>query len=74
MKEYTKENKDMFMEGLQRYVQKGVKVSIDNEDFQPEDYEKLIEIREDGSFYMGDYIESNTGKLTEIHFDRVYYN
>ena len=26
-----------------------------------------------GAFYMGDYITDETGKLVEIHFDKVYH-
>lgn len=67
------EEKDLFIEALKRYREKGVMIYIDEQEGQPEEFDKLCEIREDGSFYMGDYIGSETGELTEIHFDRVYY-
>lgn len=65
--------KDIFMQGIEKYKRTGVFVSIDDQEFQREDYEKLTGIREDGSFYMGDYIRDEEGKLREIHFDRVYH-
>lgn len=73
MNEYKSMQKEMFLEGIQRFKGKGVLVSIDGKEFVSEDYEKLLEVREDGSFYMGDYIESDAGILAEIHFDKVYY-
>lgn len=73
MKDFKKEQKRIFLEGIQRYKTKGVSVLIDGKDFGPDDYEKLVGIRENGSFYMGDYVESEPGKLIEIRFDKVYY-
>lgn len=61
------------MKGIEKYKNIGVFVSIDDGEFNNEDYEKLTGIREDGSFYMGDYIRDDEGKLTEIHFDKVYH-
>lgn len=69
----TDTQKNAFMEGIERYKKKGIAVLIDGKDFGAEDYERLLTIQEDGSFYMGDYIGVDTGKLTEIHFDKVYY-
>ena len=34
--------------------------------------EKLFEVREDGMFYMGDYVQAEGGGLKEIRFDKVY--
>ena len=45
---------------------------FDGRECRPEEYRKLCEFREDGSFYMADYVGAETGVLTEIHFDRVY--
>ena len=33
---------------------------------------KLFEVREDGMFYMGDYVQAEGGGLKEIRFDKVY--
>ena len=69
----VREQRKIFMEGLSRYQEKGIPILIDGKECQPGEYQKIFEFREDGSFYMGDYIGADTGKLTEIHFDRVYY-
>lgn len=71
--DFKSRQKQIFLEGIQRYKGKGVQVSIDGKEFVSEDYEKLLGVREDGSFYMGDYIESDGRGLTEIRFDKVYY-
>ena len=54
------------------YQSKGIQILIDGSECRPEEYRKLCEFREDGSFYMADYVGAETGVLTEIHFDRVY--
>ena len=67
-----REQQRIFVEGLQRYKSKGIQILIDGRECRPEEYRKLCEFREDGSFYMADYVGAETGVLTEIHFDRVY--
>ena len=49
----------IYVEGLKRYQKRGIRVLIDGKD--------ACEVREDGSFYMGDYIledipQENTAK------------
>lgn len=61
-----------YVNGLKRFEAKGVPVFIDGEKPGEEDWKKIFEIREDGSFYMGDYIGADEGALREIRFDRVY--
>ena len=61
-----------YMNGLMRYQQKGIQVFVDGEPSQPEDWRKLFEVREDGMFYMGDYVQTENGELKEIRFDKVY--
>lgn len=73
MDKWNEEQKKIFTEGIERYKKKGIPVLIDDGEFKEEDYEKLIEVREDGSFYMGDFIETESGRLVEIHFDKVYH-
>ena len=65
-----REQQRIFVEGLQRYKSKGIQILIDGRECRPEEYRKLCEFREDGSFYMADYVGAETGVLTEIHFDR----
>lgn len=67
-----REQQRIFMEGLCRYREKGISILIDGKECMPDEYHKIFEIKEDGSFYMGDYISADTGALAEIHFDRVY--
>ena len=64
--------KNRFINGLKRYPQKGVPVYIDNEIPGPDDWEKLVAVREDNLFYMGDYVQADGGGLKEIRFDKVY--
>lgn len=68
-----REQQLIFLEGLFRYREKGIPILIDGRECAPEEYQKIFDLREDGSFYMGDYISTEAGILTEIRFDRVYY-
>ena len=55
--EYEKnEGNQVYIEGLKRYQKRGIRVLIDGEDASEATWGKLFEVREDGSFYMGDYI------------------
>lgn len=68
-----KEQQRIFVEGLKKYRERGIPILIDGKECPPEEYDKIFELKEDGSFYMGDYIGADTGRLMEIRFDRVYY-
>ena len=46
----------IYVEGLKRYQKRGIRVLIDGKDACEETWGKLFEVREDGSFYMGDYV------------------
>lgn len=61
-----------FLNGLKKYPEMGVSVYIDDKIPGPDDWEKLVAVREDQFFYMGDYIQLD-GKLHEIRFDCVYH-
>lgn len=65
-------NQNVYLEGLKRYHDKGVRIVIDGEEAPTEDWERIFEVGEDGGFYMGDYIGAAEGMLTEIRFDKVY--
>ena len=56
-----REQQRIFVEGLQRYKSKGIQILIDGRECRPEEYRKLCEFREDGSFYMADYVGAETG-------------
>ena len=60
------EEKRRYLEGIKRFQKVGVTVLV-------QDLEKIVEIREDGAFYMGDYIADESGRLVEIRFDKVYH-
>lgn len=64
--------KERYLEGLKRYQTRGIPIYIDGELSSEEDWPKLFEVREDGAFYMGDYVGAEAGCLQEIRFDRVY--
>lgn len=74
----TKEEKDLakyqYLGGLKRLTEKGIPIYMDGHISGPSDWEKLFEIREDNMFYMGDYVQAETGGLKEIRFDKVYHS
>ena len=45
---------------------------IDGQEPKDEDWNKIFQVRDDGSFYMCDYVGVEDGTLKEIHFDKVY--
>ncbi len=67
-----KAEKERFINGLKRYPEMGVQVYIDGKPAGPMDWEKLTMLREDNRFYMGDFIQDESG-LREIRFDMVYH-
>ena len=83
------EGKQVYVEGLKRYQKRGIRVLIDGVDASDATWEKLFEVREDGSFYILEDIprEDPQGegvneeaedymkarRLKEIHFDIVYH-
>lgn len=71
-KELKLDDMRRYINGLIRYMEKGIPVYMDGRLSEPEDWEKLFEVREDGMFYMGDYVQTETGELKEIRFDCVY--
>lgn len=73
-KKRIKEEQKRYIEGLKHYQEKGIPIYIDGELAVDDLWNKIFEVREDGSFYMGDYVGADEGKLTEIRFDKVYYN
>ena len=47
-------------------------IYIDGTIAKDNDWAKIFQVREDGAFYMCDYVGGEEGTLKEIHFDRVY--
>lgn len=76
-KRLEEKTRKTYVEGLQKYQNRGIPIYIDGREADLSDWERIFEVREDGSFYMGDYIledEEGDGRtLKEIRFDKVYY-
>ena len=72
-KKKEQEEKCQYLEGIRRYQSVGVTVLVDGKEPELRELEKIVEVREDGAFYMGDYIGDEEGKLVEIRFDKVYH-
>lgn len=84
-KKLTAKSRKTYMEGMKKYQEKGVPVLIDGKEADEALWERIFEVREDGSFYMGDYILEETDgvredladyqperRLKEIRFQKVY--
>ena len=69
----NEKERQMYLEGLKRYHRKGIPIYIDDEELEESEWSRIFEIQEDGSFYMSDYVGAESGKLTEIRFDKVKY-
>ena len=70
--EYMEEEQKQYINGLKRYEARGIPVYIDGRKPEEGDWNKIFQVREDGSFYMCDMVGAEEGNLKEIHFDRVY--
>lgn len=84
MKQEAKDgNMKIYLAGLKKYRERGIPILIDGEEAELSEWQKLFQVCEDGSFYMGDYVLTETlaggtdmdhrRKLKEIRFDKVYY-
>lgn len=49
-------NRKVFLDGLQKYWDRGVVIRVDGKVADASEWMKILEIQADGSFYMGDYI------------------
>ncbi len=49
-------NRKVFLDGLQKYWDRGVVIRIDGKVAEASEWIKILEIQADGSFYMGDYV------------------
>lgn len=61
-----------YIEGMKRYQEQGIRVLIDGKEADDELWEKIFEIREDGGFYMGDYILEDTTVFAGIPDAAIY--
>lgn len=55
-KRLNEESRKAYVEGMKKYQEQGVHVLIDGKEVDDSQWDKIFEVREDGSFYMGDYI------------------
>lgn len=55
-KRLNPESRRAYLEGLRKYREKGVPILIDGKEADESQWDKIFEIHEDGSFYMGDYV------------------
>lgn len=46
----------IFLDGLRRYRERGVRILLDGKEVAIDDFGVIFEEQPDGSFYMGDYI------------------
>lgn len=53
-------NIETYLEGLKKYKERGIPILIDGKEAESPEWQKLFQVCEDGSFYMGDYV------LTEV--------
>ena len=58
-------NRKVFLDGLQRYRDRGVVIRVDGKEAEPPELMKILEEQPDGSFYMGDYIVEDMAGLGE---------
>lgn len=58
-------NRKVFLDGLQRYRDRGVVIRVDGKEAEPPEWIKILEEQPDGSFYMGDYIVEDMADIVE---------
>lgn len=63
---------DTYLEGLKRYQNKGVRILVDGIECGESGWERIFEFKEDGGFYMGDFVREEQGVLREIRFEKTY--
>lgn len=56
VRKLSKRNREVFLEGLKRFQERGVPILIDGKEADASAWERILEEQSDGSFYMGDYI------------------
>ena len=74
VRKLSSRNREIFLNGLKKYQERGIRILGDGKDAMPEDMERLLMEYEDGSFYMGDYIweENRRGVVLAREAQTVY--
>ena len=62
-KKLNSRNREVFLEGLKKYQERGVRILVDGKEATSRDLNRLLIEYEDGSFYMGDYIWEERPRL-----------
>ena len=65
MKQESKDTRiESYLKGLRKYEERGIPILIDGKEAESSEWQKLFQVCEDGSFYMGDYVltEAPTGE------------
>ena len=55
-KRLSPEAREVFLQGLRRYRERGVRILLDGKEVEIDRLEVIFEEHPDGSFYMGDYV------------------
>ena len=73
-KKLNSRNREIFLKGLKRYQERGIRILVDGREAAGHDLDRLLMEYEDGSFYMGDYIwEEGTCPLCMVQEPRRSY-
>lgn len=64
-KRMNPKTRGIFLEGLKRYRERGVRVLLDGKEVEIDDLEVIFEEQPDGSFYMGDYVLEDEHTMRE---------
>ncbi len=71
-RKFHKEQHD-YVNRLRQYQKQGIPIFIDGKAASRErDWYKIFEVRDDGAAYMADFVSTEQGIVSEIHFDLVY--
>ena len=73
---YDSENRSVeemtrYLNGLKRYTEKGIPIYMDGKLSGQREWEKLFEVREDGMFYMGDYVQAEVRRQFTAPSERL---
>jgi len=68
--DYCHEASHAFLQSLVAYHRAGIRLSVDGVSMQPGRVAGLCLFREKNR-YMSDYISDETGKILEVHFDKI---
>ena len=69
----SKKNKQVFLDGMRRYQDRGVDILIDGESADEKAWDRIFTVCQDDSFYVTSFSEDqSTGQLKEINISRQF--